>query len=375
MAAFIYSVLHMLVDGVCAFAMFGQYVSDKNGYWNILIYNFCAFALQMPLGLILDGRGKKNTPFWFAATGCVMVLAGMVTGPVVLGIGNALFHVGGGVGTIREDFRNNWKGQALGIFVAPGAFGLFIGRQLTGSEGLGLEDGGCKIGIIMAGLTFSMLLLIFILKSYIEKNEKHFQESECELGLHVSNLYESNLHELSSYKSNTWNIGSLKFQKLLFVLACFFVVILRAHTGMAISFTWKTTALLGMLSVLAVVFGKALGGILAARFGNCRVIVVSLGVAAIGYLFSEHSVMGLLALLCFNMTMPITLYLLVERFRKLSGFFFGVLTFGLFLGFLPTYLGVERAMSGETLGGIASVISMLLLLLACWLGRRKQKQQ
>ena len=58
----IYSILHMFVDGICAFAMFGRFVNNGSGDAYFLIYNFCAFALQMPFGAMLDyfNREKYN---------------------------------------------------------------------------------------------------------------------------------------------------------------------------------------------------------------------------------------------------------------------------------------------------------------------------
>ena len=35
-----------------------------------------------------------------------------------------------GVGTIREDDREGWQGRGLGVFVAPGALGLYLGTVL-----------------------------------------------------------------------------------------------------------------------------------------------------------------------------------------------------------------------------------------------------
>ena len=43
----LYGLVHLLVDGVCAWAMLGRL---GGGWTGILIYNFCAFALQFPLG-------------------------------------------------------------------------------------------------------------------------------------------------------------------------------------------------------------------------------------------------------------------------------------------------------------------------------------
>ena len=122
----LYSVLHMLIDGVCAIAMFGWFCLGEQGYLNILLYNFCAFALQMPLGVILDllnaGNLKarstdektgKDIPLCYAAVGTGLTLFGAFTHPVILGLGNALFHLGGGVDVIREDQRRGKRGKDL----------------------------------------------------------------------------------------------------------------------------------------------------------------------------------------------------------------------------------------------------------------------
>ena len=111
-----YAILHFLVDGLCAFAMFGTFSVRENWYLNVLLYNFCAFAMQMPLGVVLDTLNRRKCErkyepsFGFATVGVMLTCLGAVTHPVILGIGNALFHLGGGVGTIHEDEAKGWKG-------------------------------------------------------------------------------------------------------------------------------------------------------------------------------------------------------------------------------------------------------------------------
>lgn len=136
-----YCLLHLLVDCVCALAMFGRFLREDNGYFYLLLYNFCAFALQMPMGVLLDtlirdcGKRKRDYALMTALAGILCTLSGAVLHPVILGIGNALFHVGGGVGTIREDWQEGWQGRGLGVFVAPGALGLYLGTWMGKSGG------------------------------------------------------------------------------------------------------------------------------------------------------------------------------------------------------------------------------------------------
>ena len=83
----------------------------------------------------------------------------------------------------------------------------------------------------------------------------------------------------------------------------------------------------------------------------------SLLLAAAGFWLGDVPVFGLLALLCFNMTMPLTLYALWRRFPGYPGTVFGSLTVALFVGFLPAAFGVELPIGGV----LGSILSLFLL--------------
>lgn len=344
----LYSILHFLVDGVCAFAMFGYFATQEGWYVNILLYNFCAFAMQMPLGVVLDGwngRLQKYHPsFCFAVIGVLLTLIGAVTQPVVLGLGNALFHLGGGVGTIHEDEAKGWSGRGLGVFVAPGALGLYIGTQLA--------KGGGNTGWVWIVLVGVAMFLCLVWAAQVLRLKQRRQA--------VADVGHAN-RRLQIQQSPEAEGTPPEKSALWLILGCLSVVILRSYIGMAVSFSWKTTLLTGIVAVLAVVLGKVAGGFAAAGFGTRRTVVVSLGLAAVCYLFSGNIIGGVLALFFFNMTMPITLYLLVRRLKGLPGVAFGLLTFGLFLGFTPVYLGVTISVDGRIMGCVGSLISLVIL--------------
>ncbi len=319
----IYSILHFLVDGVCAFAMAMSFANA--GYEKFLIYNFCAFALQMPMGAVLDGvvlKSRKNYSVVTAILGVALTLVGAFVNPAVLGIGNALFHVGAGISVIREDYGRGWKGQALGIFVAPGAFGLFVGAQLA-NKNFGMWP------------VFMAAIVMGILSFGAWKREPVLCES----------------------------VESSKKKSAGLVICCVLVVILRSYAGLAVSFSWKTTIVASLIGVFAVVLGKMAGGILSVRAGLTKTVVASLLLSTICYLFSANMICGVLALFLFNMTMPITLYLLVDHWRELPGFAFGLLTFGLFLGFVPVYMGLQIPVSSNLIGAVSSLLSLVILLI------------
>ena len=69
---------------------------------------------------------------------------------------------------------------------------------------------------------------------------------------------------------------------------------------------------------------------------------------------------GVLALFLFNITMPITLFALAQTMSGCKGFSFGLLTFALFLGYLPSYLGAA-SLRGWGMALVAALSALLLL--------------
>ena len=299
----LYAAIHFLVDGICAWAMLGRLGGDYGG---LLVYNFCAFALQLPLGAVLDRLGGRRMPLVFAGAGCVLTVLGALSHPVVLGLGNALFHVGGGVDVIRDGGRC----ENLGIFVAPGAMGLYLGGLLAGASPW-----------LLLPAVLAMAVLLAAVRSPGEISTAPSQKSPVFL-----------------------------------MICCFAVVVLRSFVGFQVVFSWKQ-GWLAFAAVCAVVLGKMAGGILGARLGARQVTVCSLTAAAVCYALGHIPVFGLLALLCFNMTMPLTLYALWRRFPEYPGSVFGSLTLALFVGFLPTYFGVDIPIGGV----LGSMLSLVLL--------------
>lgn len=82
------------------------------------------------------------------------------------------------------------------------------------------------------------------------------------------------------------------------------------------------------------------GGLLGDKFGFINVSVFSLILSAILFTGAfDSSICGILAVLLFNMTMPITLISLANIFNNNKGLAFGLLTFALFLGAVPIFFG------------------------------------
>ncbi len=337
------SVLHFIVDGICAYSMFGTYGAD--GTQNYLFYNLFAFALQMPIGaladLVLLKIGEKNgmiiKRFYFSVMllGVIFTVIGMFAGFLALGVGNALFHIGGGMRTIKDDTEKKLFGRGLGVFVAPGALGIFAGKFLAD---LGLTE--VVVRNVWIGIALLMILLGFMRLWY---EERHLVFVETRPGS-ISKIFEHGFTDL-----------------IVSGFVCFAAVVIRSFFGLSASFEWKNGLLLVLLATAAVVLGKAAGGFLAYGAGELKAVCISMTASAICFAFSEIPVFGLLALFFFNMTMPVTLYILVRKMPSFPGFSFGLLTFGMFLGFLPEYLGREAGMKTPVTGTICSIATLILL--------------
>ena len=314
----VYAAGHFLVDLACAFAMI-RFVRPT-GAWAVavLLYNFFAFAGQMPLGLLADRFGNGRA---FAAAGCLLAAAAyLLPGAptllaVIAGIGNALYHIGGGYDVLRLSDRAG----LLGVFVSPGAFGLFLGLLL----GRGA----------FPAVVPPLLLLI----------------AAAAVPL------------LCARTDGAGPVLDLSGDGMIALLALILVVCLRSFTGFLFSFPWKTGAW-AWIFVLCVVLGKSAGGLLYDRFGGVRTSVVTLGGAAALFLLSGHPAAGCAAVLLFNMTMPVTLRAAADLLPKAKGFSFGLLTFALFLGFLPEYMGLSAIRAGW-MYAVLSALSLALLLL------------
>ena len=336
----ILSVCHMMVDFLCAFSLYGFLMRRSDMPEMFLIYNFCAFALQMPLGVLLDGwnqRRKDSLAGWvFTASGMALTFAGALGSPVLLGIGNALFHVGGGVQTIEEDDRANLKGRGLGVFVAPGAIGLAAGT---------LYASFLQRITVLGVWAFCAVLGLTILGKDAQKER------------------------LENYSSENKEFAGIRGEPGRVLAAAFAVVVLRSLVGMAMKFPWKSAPLVTMIAVLFIAAGKAAGGFLFAKYPRKKAAAGTLLGAAACFALGEWIIPGMAGLFLFNMTMPLTLYMLKEKMPQTPGLAFGILTFGLFLGYLPVYYGWITVSSPLVVGGTGSLLSLAAFL---WVWRREK---
>lgn len=315
----IYALVHMAVDLSCAFLVYTYVLGGEQWYLWLLLYNFCAFALQMPIGAAADRLDRNSC---VAVGGCAGVLAGLLLGiagfpagaAVVAGIGNACFHVGGGIDVLNHSER---RAAPLGIFVAPGALGIFLGTMLGRA--------GTEAAVWIGGL---LILSAVVIRAAAGREKLWLSSGNAPFSFSVPS-------------------SSVSSGRTLMAAACFLAaVILRSYSGMIQNFPWKET-LTGSSFILAgaVVLGKMAGGVLADKWGIQRTAFRSMCAAAVGFLCLVYPAAGILAVFFWNMSMPLTLWAVSKVFPGAKGFGFGLLTFGLFVGFCPAWLG------GSSVGG------------------------
>ena len=321
----LYSAAHFWVDLSCALLMFRTAAAGPDAAVCLLLYNFCAFALQMPLGLLADRFDRNGC---VAAAGCLLTAAayavpGSIPAAVTAGVGNALFHLGGGVDVLNKSREKAW---ALGVFVSPGALGLFIGTRW----GKGVSPA------LWAGPAGLVLLGIAILRLCRTVFGRGLRFGNAELDV-----------------PSAGSIGKLA--------PLFLVVVLRSYMGMNQNFAWESQW--AVVLTLALVLGKSAGGFAMDRLGPGRASAGSLGLAAGLYLLSALPLPGVLAVFLFHMTMPVTLWAAANILPGAKGFSFGLLTFALFLGFLPSCLGWPNLLTGPAAYAGVTAVSLALLAL------------
>jgi len=332
----VYSTAHAVVDFSCAFLVYRTMLDEPMLGLALLLYNFCAFALQMPFGLLADGWNRNGI---VAAMGCAIVAMAFlpvlpaVAAAVIAGVGNGLFHVGGGLDVLNDSEK---KASALGIFVSPGAFGLYFGGILGREAALPL-----LLPVVVLGV-FALLILTAAQRTY------------------------GGLSSRNAPAQVTLPKGGVLCAVMLTL-----VVVLRSYMGFNQFLPWKGEGNWAVIVTVALVLGKAAGGFLSDWLGPKKATVLSLGLAAVLYLLSGLPVCGTLAVFLFNMTMPITLWAAARLMPGGKGFAFGLLTFALFLGYLPTALSWPSLLTTPLANALAAVVSAVVLLV----GLRGERSQ
>lgn len=326
----VYSLGHLLVDGACCLIMLVSAGTGKKSIEiltpAIILYNTVAFALQPFFGLFADKKGGTNV---MACTGCILIgfSAFFISMPyaaaVIAGLGNATYHIGGGIYSLNMD---RGKAAYAGIFVAPGAVGLFLGELLANAT----DFHKWFILVPMTILGVSVLSIRHIPRG---------DETTAEHG-----------------KEGFWALP---------LLLLTIVIVLRSVIGSACIFPWENTEMSGLILVTTVTLGKAAGGIVSDFADRRKTVVSALLLSAPLLAFCESGILTSLAgLFLFNLTMAVTLVEIADRLDGYSGFAFGLTTLALILGMFMIYFGWKEFFGMPWVTFTFIVLSAVLLFIA-----------
>lgn len=305
----IYSLCHFIVDFACVIFILGKLPNFANTnsefIISVFIYNFFAFAFQVPLGYILD---KFKNYKYIAIIGlCLIGLCYLINLnnsfilATLVGIGNALFHLEGGVNIYSLSDR---KAFLNGLFVAPGALGIFLGTTFYEK-------------LITTYLPLILIIISIVLLFLVQKRE-----------------IDKKLEENKKYNFNNFSIA-------LIVILIGISIIVRSIGGSAIIYTWKSGFALGFIYTISIAIGKAFGGLLADNFGLLKVTLISLTCSAICLILGYNvHIFAYIGILLFNIPMSITLTILENVLTKRSAYAVGLNTMFLFIGYLICFIDI-----------------------------------
>jgi len=249
---------------------------------------------------------------------------------VVLCLGNCLVHVNGAEVTLRTA-DGRLTGSA--VFVSGGSFGVVSGRLMAAS--------GVPVWPLLI-LAATALPLTIKAQGYIGDDEKPYRE-QC----------------------RSFRYARPELPVWIIIITAVVIVAVRGFMAYGIPSSWNKTAVQTVMLFSFMGVGKALGGILADRFGFRRTALVSTLAAAPFLMFGDDLMtVSLVGVMLFSMTMAITLGILVSVLPESPGIAFGWTTIGLFLGTAPTFFFKFTTLKANiVMIGVLSLLCFVLMLL------------
>ena len=292
---------------------------------------YAAMRLQILFGTLTDRFPKLEKIIGIEGLDCMLVpliIIWISQGPVsswtsmiIAAVLNAAFHVGGGVNVIR---RSAGKMAPSGIFVSSGALGVITGT-IYGASGHG--------ALLPVFIVLIAIIMVFLMTDNWAQDLIMYYEREEKGDKLVAPVREY-------MRFNVLRAGSLAA-----VICLFFAVFIRSYAGFIWPLGFEKTGMLIILPAAASCLGKALGGIIADRLGAVETATVSLVLSMVLFLTGNGSwfMMGL-AIMLFNMAMPITLCGLVAAMPENVG--------GAAIGIYPVHCRTCRYFRSGTPGGV-----------------------
>lgn len=361
----IFSSAHFLVDFCCAFLLFFlverfplnaelESAATDGSALNVvalfLFYNVLAFGTEFFFGLFVDARRARRC----AGIGILFLLASLAGGwtfaaladrrddaniaPILAfltillaGVGNSLFHLGGGIDALAQSLGKKNKYWRSGVFISTGALGL------AGGTFVGTLDGDSEREALVAiAVALSLVAVAFILL-YKTGSARFFDA----------------LKTLETKKScEKTAVERVSSGAILGVVFAFAAVGVRSFGGFfAPDFATARSPELAETGVFflasAAFLGKALGGVLADRLGGATVGFVATTAAIPALCWSESLGVFFCGVFLLNVSTAITLVAAAENCGERLGFAFGLTTLALLGGYFFAAIGIGKDASTD----------------------------
>jgi len=334
-----YTVVHGLGEFLTALTLFSLVATWNSPAWQVLAYNVVAFGGPIVVAVLVS-RSRyalrlREGPL--GLVGAAVMAAGLLTGRagwvcvLVLGAGSALLHIAAGTATLKVPGR---PGTAVGLFESSGAFGLALGGLL----GVGVWTGAALTPWIGVGAVALLLGGLAVLRWGTEAETP---------GVGAAILRPDDASATAAWAFDV-GAGWVPLAALGGLAA---VSVVRSVVGGGAPMPWKEGTTLVLGAALAVAFGRALGGILADRWG--LYVPAVFGLVGAGFLLAmrpDAAWAGLAGSFCLALPMaPVILGLLASLGRPSLAF-----------GLAQLFQVPAAAAAGLALGPWALGVALLL---------------
>jgi FSR family fosmidomycin resistance protein-like MFS transporter len=327
-----YGLVHALIDATTVTTLYraGIVAGLVDTFWLVVTYNLLAFAFQAALGPMVDAL---RAPRAAGVLGSVLSLAALLAlghAPalvvvVMAGVGNALFHLGGGAIALALVPA---RAAPSGIFVAPGAIGLAAGVWIGHRPVVSVVP-------LVAGLVAGIAIQGFI----TPQKPSEFAPLPIE-------------------RADAPRLGHVMMLGALGLLLV--TVLVRSVVGGGAAHGLHRSVPLGFALAVGAFLGKLLGGFVADRLGWARASVGALLISLPLLVLGDHDpwtvVVGVLV---FQTTMPVTLAASSLLLPGRPATAFGLCCLALVLGATVSW---NHALAGMLQGG--GVFAVLILVSA-----------
>jgi len=314
--------IHLLIDGISVSTIFVLGGNLGTFALAVISYDVLAFALQPLIGIIVDIKKIEKQLIVIGLLLAIIVSylpIPLLAVAIVIGIANAMVHVGGFSVTYQSS--NNKMGP-LGLFVSTGSIGL----------GLGVLFPQLRLAFFILSILSVGLVIFFYKKIQFEGNSK----------------------------------SQIKYEFDVFpIILVLLVVLLRGFGGSILPPLYVTTTVSSFTLYIAMFIGKAAGGLIADKIGITKTILFGFVPSIVGFvLFPSFQVPYVLSLILFNFTMALTLYLTIRSLKYFASFAFGWTAALLFFGYVLASGFKEIVIVEPWMGAIVIVASCAMILLA-----------